>query len=29
MFPFAANLPLQIDEPFVARRANSIFVATK
>ncbi len=29
MFPFAANLPVRIDEPFVARRANSIFLATK
>jgi SAM-dependent methyltransferase len=29
MSPFAANLPAEIDEPFTARRANSIFVAEK
>jgi SAM-dependent methyltransferase len=29
MAPFSANLPAQIDEPFHARRANSIFVAEK
>jgi SAM-dependent methyltransferase len=29
MSPFSANLPTQIDEPFHARRANSIFVAEK
>jgi SAM-dependent methyltransferase len=29
MSPFVANLPTRVDEPFVARRANSIFVATK
>ncbi|MFZ1881569.1 MAG: class I SAM-dependent methyltransferase [Gaiellaceae bacterium] len=29
MSPFAANLPVEIDEPFFARRANSIFVAEK
>lgn len=29
MSPFIANLPASIDEPFFARRANSIFVATK
>ena len=29
MSPFIANLPATIDEPFLARRANSIFVATK
>ena len=29
MSPFIANLPPSIDEPFLARRANSIFVATK
>ena len=29
MSPFVANLPPEIDEPFVARRANSIFVAEK
>jgi SAM-dependent methyltransferase len=29
MSPFVANLPETIDEPFRARRANSIFVAEK
>jgi SAM-dependent methyltransferase len=29
MSPFVDNLPAAIDEPFVARRANSIFVAEK
>jgi SAM-dependent methyltransferase len=29
MSPFVANLPAAIEEPFVARRANSIFVATR
>lgn len=29
MSPFVANLPAEIDEPFVARRANSVFVAEK
>jgi SAM-dependent methyltransferase len=29
MSPFVENLPDAIDEPFVARRANSIFVAVK
>ena len=29
MSPFVENLPAAIDEPFVARRANSIFVAEK
>lgn len=29
MSPFAGNLPDAVDEPFVARRANSIFVAEK
>jgi SAM-dependent methyltransferase len=29
MSPFIANLPARVDEPFVARRANSIFVASK
>ena len=29
MSPFAANLPAVVDEPFVARRASSIFVADK
>jgi SAM-dependent methyltransferase len=29
MSPFVANLPAEIDEPFFARRANSIFVAEK
>ena len=29
MSPFIANLPATIPEPFVARRANSIFVATR
>jgi SAM-dependent methyltransferase len=29
MSPFVSNLPDQIDEPFSARRANSIFVAVK
>jgi ubiquinone/menaquinone biosynthesis C-methylase UbiE len=29
MFPFIDDLPEEIEEPFVARRANSIFVATK
>src|SRR5581483_979751 len=29
MSPFVANLPAAIDEPFFARRANSIFVAEK
>lgn len=29
MSPFIANLPAEIPEPFVARRANSIFVATR
>lgn len=29
MAPFVDNLPAVIDEPFVARRANSIFVAEK
>jgi SAM-dependent methyltransferase len=27
MSPFVANLPAVVDEPFFARRANSIFVA--
>jgi SAM-dependent methyltransferase len=29
MAPFVANLPETVDEPFYARRANSIFVAEK
>jgi SAM-dependent methyltransferase len=29
MSPFVENLPAVIDEPFLARRANSIFVAAK
>jgi SAM-dependent methyltransferase len=29
MSPFADNLPAAVDEPFVARRATSIFVADK
>ena len=29
MSPFVANLPATVDEPFRARRANSIFVAQK
>lgn len=29
MSPFAGNLPAVVDEPFVARRANSIFSAEK
>ena len=29
MSPFVDNLPDQVEEPFVARRANSIFVAVK
>jgi SAM-dependent methyltransferase len=29
MSPFVANLPAAVDEPFFARRANSIFVAEK
>jgi SAM-dependent methyltransferase len=29
MSPFIANLPAVVDEPFFARRANSIFVAEK
>jgi ubiquinone/menaquinone biosynthesis C-methylase UbiE len=29
MSPFAANLPAAIEEPFFARRANSVFVAEK
>jgi hypothetical protein len=29
MSPFVANVPAAIDEPFLARRANSIFVATR
>jgi SAM-dependent methyltransferase len=29
MSPFVGNLPAQVDEPFFARRANSIFVAEK
>ena len=29
MSPFVDNLPAEVDEPFVARRANSIFVAEK
>jgi SAM-dependent methyltransferase len=29
MSPFIDDLPDEVDEPFVARRANSIFVATK
>jgi hypothetical protein len=29
MSPFADNLPAVVDEPFVARRATSIFVADK
>jgi len=29
MSPFVSNLPDQIEEPFSARRANSIFVAVK
>lgn len=29
MSPFVANLPTTVDEPFLARRANSIFVAEK
>jgi hypothetical protein len=29
MSPFLANLPADIEEPFSARRANSIFVAAK
>jgi hypothetical protein len=27
MSPFVANLPAEVDEPLVVRRANSIFVA--
>jgi SAM-dependent methyltransferase len=29
MSPFVGNLPDLVDEPFVARRANSVFVAEK
>jgi SAM-dependent methyltransferase len=29
MSPFVDNLPDQVEEPFIARRANSIFVAVK
>ncbi len=29
MSPFVDNLPAVVDEPFFARRANSIFVAEK
>jgi SAM-dependent methyltransferase len=29
MSPFVANLPATVEEPFFARRANSIFVAEK
>jgi SAM-dependent methyltransferase len=29
MSPFVANLPAEIDEPFFARRANSIFIAER
>jgi ubiquinone/menaquinone biosynthesis C-methylase UbiE len=29
MSPFVANLPAEVDEPFFARRATSIFVAEK
>jgi hypothetical protein len=29
MSPFVANLPGRVDEPFCARRANSIFIAEK
>jgi SAM-dependent methyltransferase len=29
MSPFVANLPAVVDEPFFARRANSIFIAEK
>jgi hypothetical protein len=29
MSPFIANLPPTISEPFIARRANSIFIGTK
>jgi len=29
MSPFVANLPATVDEPFIARRANTIFVAEK
>jgi SAM-dependent methyltransferase len=29
MSPFVANLPAAIDEPFVARQGNSVFVAEK
>jgi hypothetical protein len=29
MSPFVANLPTEIGEPFLARRANSVFVAEK
>jgi SAM-dependent methyltransferase len=29
MSPFVENLPALVDEPFVARRANSVFVAEK
>jgi SAM-dependent methyltransferase len=29
MSPFVGNLPERVDEPFVARRANSVFVAEK
>jgi SAM-dependent methyltransferase len=29
MSPFVANLPAEVAEPFVARRANSIFMAEK
>ena len=29
MSPFVDNLPDRVEEPFIARRANSIFVAVK
>jgi SAM-dependent methyltransferase len=29
MSPFVANLPVVVDEPFVARRATSVFIAEK
>jgi SAM-dependent methyltransferase len=29
MSPFIANLPTSVDEPFYARRGNSIFIAEK
>ena len=29
MSPFIANLPAEIDVPFVARRGSSVFVAEK